>query len=220
MFNTEKIIERYNAAKSFKPIKGITGIPTELKVYNGNYLTVWDIPQIGKKYYIGVDASEGVGCDYNVITILDDDFMQVAEFRSNKTPPYEVALITYQLATWYNNALCVIEKASGGHIVLDRMRNMFHYHNLYKYKDYDQRGKMVKKIGFNTNPKTKPIIINNFVELFDEDAICIKSPALLNEMKTFEYTDGKMGAEQGKHDDCVLSMAFAIAGVKNGVRYI
>ena len=78
---------------------------------------------------------------------------------------------------------------------------------------------MVKKIGFNTNPKTKPILINDFVELFDNDDIHIKSLALLNEMKTYEYADGKMNAIVGKHDDTVIATALAIQGVRSGVRY-
>jgi hypothetical protein len=220
MFDTQKIVNQYNIAKNIKPLKGISSLPTELKPYSGSYLSIWEIPDRSKKYYIGVDASEGIGYDFNVITIFDQDLMQVAEFRSNKTPPHEVAKITYNLALWYNNALCVIEKASGGHIILDRLKNIYRYHNLYKHKDYDQRGRIIKKVGFNTNPKTKPIMINDFVELWDNDSIYIKSLNLLNEMKVFEYTDGKMGAEVGKHDDTVIAAALAIQGIKSGVRYL
>ena len=78
---------------------------------------------------------------------------------------------------------------------------------------------MIKKIGFSTNPKTKPILINDFVELFDNDDICIKSLALLNEIKTYEYADGKMNAVTGRHDDTVIATALAVQGVRSGVRY-
>lgn len=221
IFDTQKIVDLYNQVAKIKPLatNEMYGIPSALKPYNKNYLKIWVVPEPKVKYVVGVDASEGVGSDYNVIHIYTNDLVQVAEFRSNKTPPHEVAKVTYELAVWYNMALVVIEKASGGHIILDRMRNTYNYKNLYKHKDYDVNGRMVKKIGFNTNPKTKPILINDFVEIFDNDDIVIKSLPLLNEMKTYEYADGKMNAEIGKHDDTVIATALAIQGVRSGVRY-
>ena len=221
IFDTQHIVDVYNAVSTLKPLNNsqIYDMPQNLRTYNKNYLKVWEAPKPKEKYVMGVDASEGVGSDYNVIHIYTNDLVQVAEFRSNKTQPHEVAKITYELGLWYNSALIVVEKASGGHIILDRLRNTYNYKNLYKHKDYDVRGKMVKKIGFNTNPKTKPILINDFVEVFDNEDIVIKSLTLLEEMKTYEYSDGKMNAEIGKHDDTVIATALAIQGVKSGVRY-
>ncbi len=219
IFNAEKLQKQYNIVKQFEPLKSIQNCPIELKPYIRNYLSVWETPQLNLKYSIGVDASEGVGADYSVVAIYKFDGMQVAEFRSNKTQPHEVAKICNALGIWYNRALLVVEKASGGHIILDRLRNTNKYKNLYKHKDYDQRGRMVKKIGFNTNPKTKPIMINDMVELWENDDIYIKSLNLLNEMKVYQFTDGKMNATIGKHDDTVIATALAIQGIKSGVNY-
>ena len=219
LFNADKVVELYNIVKSTKPLKKVENLPSELKMYENSYLKLWDTPHFATKYVMGVDASEGVGSDYNVIHIYDNNLMQVAEFRSNKTQPHEVAKVVYSLAIWYNHALVVVEKASGGHIVLDRLKNTYKYRNLYKHKDYDLRGKTIKKIGFNTNSKTKPIMINDFIELFENGDMYIKSLNLLNEMKTFEYNDGKMGAIVGKHDDTVMATALVIQGIKSGVRY-
>lgn len=223
IFNTQKIVNIYNQVCNIKPLTNeqIYNIPPVLKPYNRNYLKIWETPQTRTKYVIGVDASEGVGCDYNVVHVYNNDLLQVAEFRSNKTAPHEVSKVVYELGVWYNMALIVVEKASGGHIVLDRLRNTYNYKNLYKHKDYDARsGKMIKKIGYNTTPRTKPILINDFVEFFENDDIHIRSLALLNEMKTYEYADGKMNAVTGKHDDTVIATALAIQGVRSGVRYL
>lgn len=219
IFNSRHIQEVYNAVKSLKTLKKIDDIPAEIKVYLRSYLSVWNTPEHGEKYVMGVDGSEGMGSDYSVIHIYTNDLVQVAEFRSNKTQPHEVAKIVYLLAKWYNNALVVIEKASGGHVILDRLKNIYKYKNLYKHKDYDVRGKMVKKIGFNTTAKTKPIMIDDFVELFENNDIVIKSLNLLSEMKTYEYSDGSMNAQSGKHDDTVIATALAIQGIKSGIRY-
>ena len=96
----------------------------------------------------------------------------------------------------------------------------YKYSNMYKYKDYDARGIPMKKVGFVTNPKTKPLMINDFVELFETNQIVINSKDLLSEMKMFQFKDGKMEATIGFHDDLVMSFAMAIVGLKSGVNYI
>jgi hypothetical protein len=79
---------------------------------------------------------------------------------------------------------------------------------------------MLPKVGWVTNPKTKPMLVNDFVEMFETKQMIIKSKDLLQEMKVFEFTnDGKMGAIIGSHDDLVMSMGMAIQGVKCGINY-
>lgn len=219
LFNAAKVQGEYNSRKAIERLTDIPDIPVLLKSYIRSYLTVWETPKSGEKYYIGVDASEGIGQDYSVIDIFNSDAIEVAQFRSNKIQPYEIANICNELGLWYNRALLIVEKASGGHIILDRLRNTYHYKNLYKHKDYDQRGKMVKKIGYKTTAKTKPILINDFVELWESGDMFIRSLATLNEMKTYVFSNGSMNAEIGTHDDTVIATALAIQGIKSGINY-
>ena len=89
-----------------------------------------------------------------------------------------------------------------------------------KYKSYDEFQKMQWRIGFDTNSKTKGLIINDFVEMFEKGLIKINSTRLLNEMKVFNIDDnGKMGASGSNHDDSVMSTALSLAGLKNGFYY-
>jgi hypothetical protein len=84
--------------------------------------------------------------------------------------------------------------------------------------EYDTRsGRMLPKVGWQTNTKSKPILVNDFVELFERSQMIIKSRNLLSEMKVFEFKDGKMNAVIGSHDDLVMAMGMAIQGVKKGV---
>lgn len=220
VFNSEKVSKEYIERSKTKPLAVVPNIPIELKSYLNNYFSVWEAPKRGVKYYIGVDASEGVGQDYTVIDVYDQDALQVAQFRTNKLQPYLIAEILNNIGKWYNKALLVIEKASGGHIILDRMRNTFKYMNIYKHIDYDQRGKKVKKIGWITSSKTKPILIQDFVECWENNEMFINSVSTLNEMKTYLYSDGTANGETGTHDDCVIASALALQGIKNGVNYL
>jgi len=221
IFSAEVIQTRLNNVFKMEqkelPKKGVNAI---LKKYRG-YLTLWKLPQKKKKYFIGVDVGEGLGSDndYSVITVLDESGFQCAEWRSNKVKPYEFTEVVYQMALYYNQGLLIIEKASGGHIVIDRINHDHHYINMYKYKSYDQKtGKARRQVGFNTDTKSRPFMISDFQEFFETGKILINSKMLLQEMKLFQLVNDKMQAVSG-HDDTVMAMAMAIQGMKSGQYY-
>ncbi|QEY34695.1 hypothetical protein FL966_06290 [Caproiciproducens galactitolivorans] len=221
IFNSKMIHERLQYIGDIKPIQSKPKeLPLSLCPWLGRELTIWDTPKIGQKYYIGVDTGEGMSQDYSAIEVLSADGIQMAEFKSNKIKPFQFAELVNDIGIYYNRALLVVEKASAGHVVVDKLKNEYHYSNMYKYVEYDARGMKKKKVGFVTNPKTKPILVNDFVELFETNQIVIKSKDLLSEMKVFQFKDGKMGAIIGQHDDLCMSMGFAIVGMKSGVNYI
>lgn len=216
IFNSERVQKEYNRVKLVKTINSL--IPT-LKVYK-NYIKLWKTPERGMKYYIGVDASEGIGQDFSVISVYDEHGFQCMEFRSNKIQPHKVAEICNEIGLWFNRGLIVVEKASGGNVILDRLKHTYKYMNLYKHKDFDRTlNKTVKKIGWVTTNKSKPLLINDFIEWWENDDIVINSTALLSEMKVYQYTDGRMNAQNGYHDDCVIANALAIQGIKSGIYY-
>ena len=137
------------------------------------------------------------------------------------TQPYEYAEVCYLLGNWYNKAHLVVEKASGGHAVLERLRYDYQYRNLAKYKTYDEFNKVQWKWGFDTNAKTKSIAVNDAVEWFDKGLIHLKTKETLNEMKVFVMSDsGKMGAVTGAHDDMVSALWLAIQGLKSPYWYL
>jgi len=184
------------------------------------YLTVWKLPVKKQKYFIGVDTAEGLGgsSDYSVICVMDSEGFQCAEWRSNKVKPYEFADIVLAMAQWYNQGLLIIERASAGHTVLDKIVHDKHYHNVYKYKEYDQRGKSRRKAGWETSAKSKPLMISDFQEWFETKQCCINSKDLLEEMKLYQMKDGSFNAASG-HDDTIMSYAMAIQGLKSGQYY-
>ncbi|MGU9539180.1 phage terminase large subunit family protein [Clostridium tepidum] len=225
IFSNAKIdsIEKAIISNKTKYIKkeNILDLPNLLKQHYGRSFFIYQIPKAGKRYYVGCDLSEGVGQDYSVIEVLNKDGEQVAEFYNNKIKPYEMAEIINEIGHYYNYALLCIEKASGGHSVIERLRYDLHYMNMVKYKSYDQFQKLIWNVGFDTNSKTKSIIINDFVEMFEKGQLKINSRRLLQEMKIFEINEnGRMGAISGSHDDSVMSMALAIVSIKNPFWYV
>lgn len=158
--------------------------------------------------------------DSSTIYVSDKDGVQVAEFKSNKVKPYEFADIIDAMGRWYNKGLLVVEKASGGHSCIERLRYDKKYMNMYKYKCYDEFKRTIWKVGFDTNNKTKSIAVNDMREWFDKGLIDIQSNDLLEEMKTFVAEDnGAFNAVVGSHDDLVSACWLCIAGMKSAFWY-
>ena len=94
--------------------------PRILDAPDGN-LWLWEEPQVGKSYDIGCDVSSGVGesdsileddrfADWSVACVLErGSNRQVAEWRSKRTDPFELASMLYWLGTYYNTAQVAIE---------------------------------------------------------------------------------------------------------------
>ena len=202
------------------PKKDIRDLPSELNKFYGKSFFMYQIPKLGEKYYIGVDTSEGLGRDYSTCIVLNKRGEEVAMFKNNKIKPYQFSEFINQLGHYYNKAHLVVEKASGGHSVIERLRYEYKYMNMCKYKSYDQFNRVQVNIGFDTNSKTKSIIINDLRELFEKGQLLLHSSDILEEMKTFEVGDnGSMNAMSGYHDDLIMGLALALNGVKEGKNY-
>jgi hypothetical protein len=204
----------------FIPKTNITTMPVILQNLYPKSLKIWSIPKMGERYYIGCDVSEGLGKDYSTAIVFNKQGEQVAQLKNNVLKPYQVADVLDALGRFYNKAMLTVEKASGGHSVIERLRYEKHYMNMTKYVTYDIHNKAIWNVGFDTNNKTKSIIINDMREWFEKGLILIRSQEVLEEMKVFISNDnGSMGAISGSHDDLVMGTALGIVGLKSNVWY-
>ena len=222
VFDLEKIQARMNNLYDTKPLSQVgMKLPILMRKWKKDWY-MWRQPKKNERFYGGVDTGEGISSDNSVIQIVDKNGIQCFEFASNKIKPYEFADLVREVGDYYNTALLVVEKLSAGHTVVDKLYDSGHrYLRLYKYKEYDAKGKMRKKPGFQTSLKSRPIIINRFVEMFETKQILLNSKELLAEMKSFQLdANGKQQAVRGAKDDRVMSFAMALEGFTNGVWYI
>lgn len=227
VFDNVRVIKLQQAIleQNIKPlvIDKLVGLPNLLRnhIQNRNF-KVWMNPKRNMRYYIGVDVAEGLGGkhDYSTMFVMDNDGKQVAEFKSNKIKPYEFADLVDAVGRWYNKAHLTVEKASGGHSVIERLRYEKHYMNMTKFKSYDEFKRTVWQVGFDTNTKTKSISVNDMREWFDKGLIDIQSNDLLEEMKVFVAAEnGSFNAVSGSHDDLISSCWLCIQGRKMGFWY-
>ncbi len=174
-------------------------------------LLVWREPEQDKEYVIGADVGEGLAHgDASVACVLDKKTgEQIAELHG-RVPPGRFARLLDALGRYYKWAQLAVESNNHGHSVLDTLENITDYPRLYSCSGYDQSGQRSEKLGWHTNAKTKPLMVDNLAEAIAEGHLLIHSPELVDECFTFITTDsGAQEAQPGKHDDRVIAAAIA-----------
>lgn len=171
-------------------------------------IRIYKPPERGVPYVIGADTA-GDGSDSFVAQVLDNRTgEQVAKLRQT----YDEDLFAKQLfclGMHYNKALIGIETNYSTFPVMELER--LRYPRQYVRESIDDYTHKVKKsYGFQTNTKTRPVIIAGLVEVVRESAELICDQTTLEEMLTFvRNEDGRAEAEAGAHDDCVMALAIA-----------
>jgi hypothetical protein len=166
-------------------------------------LTIWFPPQRGRRYIVGVDtAGGGSDGDYACAQVIERAMgMQCAELRGH-FPPLELARRVADLGLRYERALVAVERNNHGSGVLAHL-NHLEYESLFE-KD--------GQLGWLTSAASRPAMIENMAAVLVSEPELFHSPRLLEECRTFvRRADGSAAAADGAHDDCVLSMAIALA---------
>lgn len=227
IFNPDYIVERLKTPK--KPIKTMaveetydhqTGKPLplrKLREHPRGELKVYKERDAKETYVIGADVGMGLRSgvkgrpsDPSVAQVLDSQLRQVAVWRGTVHPDV-FAEILIALGYYYNEALLVPERNNHGLVTCVELRDK-QYPNLYLdiTEGTIEPDRETLNIGVFTSEKTKPLMIDK-LRAFDRNReIEINDTTTLEEMLTFVVTEsGKMEAEGGTHDDCVMSLALA-----------
>lgn len=186
-------------------------------------LVMWEAPEPGTDYTIGVDPSWGVGEDRAAIHVLRNGTLyvpdkQVAEFCSDELNPHDLVPICYMLGNLYKNtkeeqmALMSVECNISDDITT-QLRDNYNYDNLFIWKFYDNiKGKISNKVGWYTNARTRPKIIMKAIHYIKQGWWDISSPWLIGEMQTIEKLEekAKVAAASGHKDDLFMAAAIAL----------
>lgn len=190
---------------------------TERLLITGNSLEkqgfkIWHDVMPSKKYVIGVDPSDGEGSDFSCIDIWEKDTLtQVAQYVG-KLRPDELAELIKESAVHYNEAYVGVENNMLS-TILFLVKIYDHY--FFTTRIDEKTLKRTKKIGWNTNSKTRDVMIDDFIQYFDEDLLHINSDMTLKQMKTFVKKDnGKREHADGKFDDALFAGFIALQMIK------
>lgn len=153
-------------------------------------------PEPGKKYFAGIDI--GIINDASVLSIIDEEGNLIKYYRWENTEAPELIESIQDINRKWKFQKVVIENNNQG---------------LTIYQDLKR--KMSNIEDFNTNGKTKPEIINRLIHLFNMKEIKVfRDEYLRVELEAFIFKQRDNGAikfmaDNGFHDDCVMSLAIA-----------
>jgi len=186
------------------------GVP-KLIVNDKGYVDIWEKPKKDMFYVIGADVAEGLAHgDYSVGVVYDDDFNLVAQWRGHIDPDlFGDELV--KLAKYYNNAYLGIEVNNHGRTTIKSVIDA-DYMNLFYSKSYDKAADIVtKKVGWETNQKTKKLLVNTLARWIREKWVGMKSKTIIRECMSYIIEDnGSTNAQNGCFDDTVMASGIAL----------
>lgn len=221
IFDTEAIINRLRYVP--KPIKqgyfvydeekAKQNIMSDIRWVNDRkgYIKIFKLPNqpAFTKYCIGGDTAGDTQGDEFSSDVLDAKSLEQVATLAMRTDEDLYAKQMYCLGMYYGRAMIAIETNYSTYP--QKKLEELGYGNFYVRETVDRFDKSVtKQFGFNTNKKTKPMILANLVELVRDHTDIFNDEKTLRQMLTFVKKDGGIQeAEEGYHDDRVMSIAIA-----------
>lgn len=209
VFNSQQLTERIDETP---PIVSRLALENEEWVeHPRGELLLYKHHDPAETYYIGADVAMGVrGGDWSVAQILDSKKKQVGIYRAQIHPDY-FADVLNSMGHFFNTARMGVENNNHGILTVTRLGKDYAYPNLYFESSVDkQTENETVTFGFRTTVKTKPLIIDQLRAALREKELTLNDKLTIRELMTYVVTEeGKMEAEKGCHDDCVMSLAIA-----------
>lgn len=194
------------------------------KRWEGSLLWIWEYPKSNGNYSVIVDPARGDGSDETAIEIIDNEtLIQVAQYIGYMDTR-EVGRRAVALAHEYNNALLTIENKNIGWDTVQEVININYENLFYSIKNADVYTDPIKHIkknidlkdkddmvpGFSTDTKNRPLIVSKLESYTRQKSLIIRSIRTLNQLKVFNWINGKAQALKGYHDDSVLAIGIGL----------
>lgn len=169
--------------------------------------------EIGHRYGVGGDTSEGIGKDSNALTGFNyRTGEQVASYHSNQIKPELFAYLIAKVGKDFGDCVVApeINNLSGG-ITITTLKGI--YDNIYRFVDVrNVQEKQSSRIGWYTTSVTKPNAFMKFRQDYNDGLIKINDPDLLKEMKSYSNSDlVETGSKVTRHFDLLMSAVIAWA---------
>lgn len=182
-------------------------------------LKIWEQPDIDAKYVIGGDVAEGKEIaangkegDYSVLTVIRRDTNRiVARYRAHIDSD-QFGDVAARLGWYYNEATVAIEVNNMGIATIQKLRDRL-YRRLYmREKGFDELfEEPTAKMGWRTDKSSKYIMITELAKYIRDGVIIDTDIVAIREYMTYVRDEtGRTNAQEGHHDDCVMSTAIAI----------
>lgn len=175
-------------------------------------LKIYHPPAKYHGYIITVDCSEGLGQDYNCITVFDVTempYQQCAVYRDNKIDPHLMPDVIIDLSKKYNDAMTLCELNSTGILVTSILWSELEFENLLWCSHQGSKGQVLgaykgrAQMGLKTSALTKRIGCQVMKSLIENRQLIINDYNTIQELSSFARDGSTYRAQDGNHDDTV-----------------
>lgn len=159
-------------------------------------------------YGVSADCATGEAGDSTSIHVFDATTGEQVAVATGRYDEPTTAQMMCEIAYAYNEAYIAPEINNMGRAVMRFIRD-FGYPDdkLYKRVDIDsakQRDIRLADYGWSTTSVSRPVLLADFRNVFEDETIKINDVETLKEMLVFVNNNGKYEAQTGCHDDRVL----------------
>lgn len=170
-------------------------------------------------YFLMADVSRGQGSDYSAITVINGSktpYEVVATYKNNTVSPFHFPTIIKNIAEKYNGAYVLVETNDIGGQVANILYNDLEYENLLMTIIKGRKGQILSQgfasnrseFGLRTTAQTKKLGCSILKRLIEEDKILINDDRVIQELMTFVSKSNTFKADDGHHDDLVMTLVF------------
>ena len=177
-------------------------------------------PQKNHAYVISADVSHGVGLDYSAFSVFDVTqipYRQVAKYRNAEISPMLLPEVIHRYARWYNDAFVLVENNDIGGTVAETLHNELEYDNMLSTVMKGRAGQQISggfgggtNLGVRMSKQVKRIGCQTLKDMIESEKLLVQDFETIQELSTFVARRQSYEAEEGAHDDVVMTMvAFA-----------
>lgn len=229
---THELLPRYDLTYQLVPLQ-FAGYPTFDEALK---LLIWEYPEDGYQYGLGVDTSDGIGQDNSVIQVMREATptrtpAQVAEFCYGYVKAMQLWPLVLAVGAYYSvfqpraqrriqTKMCIECRGNGEACQYELQKRG--WSNFHLWKKYDNKrptpDQNVNKIGVYTNVWFRAQMMDMLLTCVEEEAIDLPSPYLIQELVTLERDPDqqKAKAAYGANDDRVMALGFPLFSLHVG----
>ena len=169
-----------------------------------------------RKYVLCADTAQGKSLDYSsfvVVDVTEFPYKVVAKYRSNLISPLIYPNTIYNVAKKYHNAHVLIEVNDAGYQVSQMLHYDLEYDNILTCVIKGRTGQQLSagfakttQFGVKMTTPVKKTGCANLKSLIESNKLLLWDYDTIAEMTTFVNVGNSFKAEEGCHDDLVMSM--------------
>jgi hypothetical protein len=180
-------------------------------------LSLYEIPQKGHHYFIGVDSARGEEStmapgDYAALGCINAETGAVAATYMARVSPEELSSTAAALGYYFNGAMLNVELNNLGYVTMRELRDRLFYPSQYLWKGRDDRADKSKQgmaYGFETSDRYRRMMFNLYRTALHRKEVLPKDRTLVDQMKKAKMEMGWRWNVAVGHDDLLMSILLA-----------